>query len=115
VPFASEWCDWLREAIQEFGRTRRSHPVVQLVLDDGETFFVQSVEPAAGNELVMLAVYPDVPLGQEMLAAMVRDEEGDYHTARVVIVHPARIQRTELLVRAPGEGAQPFGFTRPDE
>jgi hypothetical protein len=67
------------------------------------------------SKLVVLAVYPDVPLGQEMLAAMVRDEEGDYHTARVVIVHPARIQRTELLVRAPGEGAQPFGFTRPDE
>lgn len=88
---------------------------MQIVLDDGETFFVQSVEPAPGDELIRFAVYPEVPLGQDMLAAMVRDDEGDYHSPRVVIVHPARVHRTELLVRAPGEGAQPFGFTGPNE
>jgi hypothetical protein len=88
---------------------------VQFVLDDLETFFVQSVQPAPGDELLEVAVYPDVPLGQELLGAMVRDDQGDYHSPRVVIVHPARVQRVELLVRAPREGAQPFGFVRPDD
>jgi hypothetical protein len=108
---AQEWSEWLSEAIRAFARTRRGSPVVEITLRDGDSFYVQHAR--ALGELLTLAAYPE-GFGQEVIDALIEDNEGDLHTPRVVIVHPTDVLRVELLAHAAGEGALPIGFDGSD-
>jgi hypothetical protein len=111
VTTASDWVDGLRAQVQEFSRARGTPPVVDVRLSSGEAVKVQRVEPGPGDFFVTLQVYPDVEPGDAILEAMVRDAEGEYHTARVLAVNLHRIDRVELLHDVPA--ARTLGFRTP--
>ena len=110
MSLGDEWCDQLKQAVRDFSRSRRTTPVVEIVLDDRERFFIANAQPGPGDERVTLAVFP-AGLGDALLEAMIRDAEGELFTSRVVVVHPGRIVRVELLAHATGEGVPAIGFS----
>jgi hypothetical protein len=112
MPTATEWCESLRDAIQEYTRTRRRTPAVRVTLTSDEQFYIYNATPA--GSLVALAPYPD-ERGAEMIRPPGADEHDvrDY-TPRVLLTDPSRVAKTELLYEAPARQAVGFGI-RPDD
>jgi len=105
VSRATDWHERLAEAIADFKKTRRSHPVVKVTLEGmGDQPYLHEAQPGPGDELVSLSVYPT---GREREMIYNTKADRDY-TPHVVVIHPARILRIELLREAPN--AVPFGF-----
>jgi hypothetical protein len=110
VSAASDWVDGLNAEIRDFSRTRGT-PIVQVHFADGESVKVQQVRSGPGDLFVSLSVYPDAEPGDAVLAAMVKDLDDEYHTARVVIRSLNQIARVELLHDEPA--AKTIGFRDP--
>lgn len=107
---AAEWCERLKAAVSAYSQSRRRTPVVQVVLDDRESFFIANAEAGPGDDFVSMSAYPAIRPGQAILDAMIEDAEGERRTPRVVVVHFGRVHRIELLADAPGAGIPVFGF-----
>jgi hypothetical protein len=109
---ASEWVDGLTAAIYEFSQTRGS-PVVVVHLA-AEAFRIQRTTPGPGDQFVTFEAYPDVVAGDAVLATMIRDDEGNYHTARVVLASLQEIRSVDLL-HGTTEQVRTYGFRAPAE
>lgn len=102
---ATDWDDGLAEAIADFKKTRGSQPVVKVTLEaTGEEPYLHQAQPGPGDDLVSLSVYP---AGREREMIYNEAEDRDY-TPRVVVIHPARIIKIELVREAPNVVS--FGF-----
>ena len=109
---ASDWVDELNEAIRSFGKSRSTTPVVVVHLT-GERFAACRATPGPGASFVTFDVYPDAEPGAAVLAAMVRDSDDKYHTARVVIVALHEVRKVEILLESP-KRSESFGFRAAD-
>jgi hypothetical protein len=108
---AEDWVNGLTESIREFSRTRGS-PVVRVHLNT-ESFNASRVAAGPGDLFVTFDAFPDVEPGPAVLAAMVQDRDGEYHTARVVIASLHDIRSVELLHEP--ERTRTIGFRAPDD
>jgi hypothetical protein len=109
---ASDWVDGLSAEIREFSRVRGT-PIVEVHLADGLIVKVQQARPGPGDLFVSFSVFPDVEPGEAVLAAMVKDRDEEYHTARVVVASLHHVIRVELLHDLPA--AKTVGFQSPAE
>lgn len=107
---AAEWVDGLRAQTRNFARTRKQTPVVRVTLLSGENFYVESTEPGPGDSFVTFGVFPGT---EKVLEKMVRDNEGDYHTARVIVVSLHQLQQVDILYDAARSGT--IGFRAPED
>jgi hypothetical protein len=108
---AQHWVDGLRSQIADFSRTR-TVPVVEVFLVSGQRLRIQRAIAGPGEAWVTLDVYPDLDDDLGVLAHMVRDDEGDYHSTRTVLLALHQIARVELLHDE--EKAQTLGFRGPE-
>jgi hypothetical protein len=74
-----------------------------------ESFNASRVAAGPGEMFVTFDAFPDVEPGPAVLAAMVQDHDGEYHTARAVIASLHDIRSVELL-HEPPERTKTIGF-----
>jgi hypothetical protein len=85
-----DWPAALLGAAASFAEGRGRATAVRVTLTDGERFFLEAVEPGAGEGLLGLVAYPD--------------EAGDAGT-RLVLVRPEAIARADVVVDEQGDRA----------
>jgi PII-like signaling protein len=104
--------DWLLTVsaqATEFARARGGgEPLVRVTLEDGEEFFLASVDPRPGNGFVTL--YPHPTRSTELL----RGSEGELLLPRAVVVPLGAVTKIEFLTKVPRGVRSLVAFTPPE-
>ena len=102
------WARTLVAEIQDFAPAHsRPQPLVRVTLDDGEQFFLASLEPRPGDGFVTLHPHP------QQVADLVAGREGALAVPRSIVVPLSGIRKIELLSHVPRGTRSSVGFVLP--
>jgi len=104
------WARTLVAEIQDFARAHsRPQPLVRVTLDDGEQFFLASLEPRPGDGFVTLHPHP------QQVSDLVAGPEGALTVPRSIVVPLSGIRKIELLIHVPRGTRSNIGYLLPDD